>query len=112
MSDFLLQLPFAVTISDSDGKILYMNEKSTQTFQAYGGENLIGASLFDCHPKDASDKLRDMLKGHYTNAYTIEKNGIKKLIYQSPWFSNGLFAGYIELSLPLPEIMPHFKRNA
>ncbi len=111
MTDWLNELPFAVTISDTQGNILYMNQKSILTFQSYGGEKLIGTSLFNCHPKEASDKLRDMLSGQYTNAYTIEKNGIRKLIYQSPWYHQNEFAGYIELSLPLPDNMPHFIRG-
>ncbi len=45
------------------------------------------------------------------NAYTIEKNGVRKLIYQSPWYRGGEFAGYIELSLPVPADMPHFDRG-
>ena len=45
------------------------------------------------------------------NAYTIEKNGIKKLIYQTPWFMDGKFSGLVEISLPLPEELPHFIRN-
>lgn len=105
------ELPFAVTISDVDGNILEMNAKSAKTFEKHGGKALIGQSLFDCHPKAASDKLKDMLQGHYTNAYTIEKEGVKKMIYQSPWFLDGEFAGYVELSLILPANMPHFVRG-
>ena len=44
------------------------------------------------------------------NVYTIEKNGIKKLIYQSPWFENGEMKGLVELSLEIPFEMPHFIR--
>jgi hypothetical protein len=44
------------------------------------------------------------------NVYTIEKNGIKKLIYQSPWFEKGEMKGLVELSLEIPFNMPHFIR--
>ena len=44
------------------------------------------------------------------NVYTIEKNGIKKLIYQSPWFEKGVMKGLVELSLEIPFDMPHFIR--
>ena len=37
--------------------------------------------------------------------------GIKKLIYQSPWYDNGVYAGFVELSLPVPHAMPHFIRG-
>jgi hypothetical protein len=105
------ETPFAITVSDKDGNILLMNDKSVKTFEKYGGINLIGASLFNCHPPMASNKLRDMLVNHNINAYTIEKEGLKKMIYQSPWFENGEFMGYIELSLVLPNDMPHFVRK-
>jgi hypothetical protein len=45
------------------------------------------------------------------NAYTIEKNGKKKMIYQTPWYSNGKYSGLVEISLPLPEELPHFIRK-
>jgi hypothetical protein len=46
-----------------------------------------------------------------TNVYTIQKNGKKKLIYQAPWFRDGAYAGFVELSLEIPEAMPHFNRD-
>lgn len=105
------ELPFAITVSDKEGNILLMNDRSVKTFEKYGGAALIGQSLFNCHPGPASDKLRKMLEDHNVNAYTIEKEGVKKMIYQSPWFKDGEFAGYVELSLMLPVEMPHFVRK-
>lgn len=105
------ELPFAVTVSDKEGIILYMNEKSVQTFQKYGGADIIGTSLFLYHHGPSAVKLRELLDTAGTNAYTIEKNGIKKIIYQSPWFKNGQFAGLIELSLVIPMEMPHYIRG-
>lgn len=116
--DFLLQLPemakelpFAVTVCDTAGIILYMNDRSVSTFKKYGGEAIIGTSLFLYHHGPAAVKLRELLDTATTNAYTIEKSGIKKIIYQSPWFKAGLFAGLIELSLEIPMNMPHFVRE-
>lgn len=110
-NNWFQELPFAITVSDKEGNILLMNDRSIKTFEKYGGAQLIGKSLFDCHPKPAADKLRSMLQNNNINAYTIEKEGQKKLIYQSPWFENGEFAGYVELSLVLPSEMPHFVRK-
>ncbi|MDR2979653.1 MAG: PAS domain-containing protein [Bacteroidales bacterium] len=104
------EIPFAVTACDKDGKILEMNRKSASTFMK-DGKSLIGQSLFDCHPEPAKTKLREMIQDPVINAYTIEKNGLKKMIYQSPWYENGEFMGYVELSLVLPEEMPHFVRG-
>ena len=41
----------------------------------------------------------------------IEKNGVKKIIYQSPWYKEGEYAGFVELSLEIPLEMPHFIRS-
>lgn len=112
MIDWYDELPFAVTVSDKDGNIVYMNERSAITFNKYGGKDLVGKSLFGCHPEKAGNKIREMLQTQEVNAYTIEKEGLKKLIYQCPWYENGEFAGLIELSLILPDNMPHFVRKS
>lgn len=101
--------PFAVTICDKDGNIIDMNERSRKTYEKYG--NIIGRSLFECHPPRAAEILRSLLANHNVKAYTIDKEGIRKLIYQAPWFQqDGSFGGYIELSLPIPAEMPHYVR--
>lgn len=117
-TDFLSQLPamtrelpFAITVCDTDAIILYMNDRSISTFQKYGGAEIIGTNLFLYHQGPSAEKLRELLDKATTNAYTIEKNGIKKLIYQSPWYKDGEFAGLIELSLEIPVEMPHFVRG-
>ncbi len=107
--DKLKEVPFAVTICDREGKILEMNDRSKQTFASHG--DIIGHSLFDCHHGPAEEKLRGLLQNHNINAYTISKNGQRKLIYQTPWYENGQFAGYVELSLVLPDEMPHYIRS-
>ena len=98
-----------MTVCDKDGKILEMNDMAERVLSH--GQHIVGNNLLDCHPEPARTKLANMLQNHNLNAYTIEKNGVKKLIYQSPWFENGEFAGYIELSMELPAEMPHFVRQ-
>jgi hypothetical protein len=117
-NDFLSQipamaneLPFAITICDTEAIILYMNDLSISTFHKYGGADIIGTSLFDYHHGQSAVKLRELLDTQTKNAYTIEKNGVKKLIYQSPWFKEEKFAGLIELSLEIPMEMAHFVRE-
>ena len=51
------------------------------------------------------------MDGHRTNAYTIEKKGRKKFIYQAPWFRDGRYAGFVEISMEIPFDMPHFVRT-
>jgi transcriptional regulator with PAS, ATPase and Fis domain len=105
------EFPGAVTISDAHGIILEMNEKAAEVFAEDGGMDLIGSNIFDCHPEPARSKLIELYKTNKINAYTIEKNGKKKLIYQAPWFNQGQFAGYVELSLEIPFDLSHFIRD-
>jgi transcriptional regulator with PAS, ATPase and Fis domain len=105
------EYPSAVTITDDSAIIIYMNKKSISTFENEGGEKLIGQSLFDCHNPNSNLIIRQILDTGIPNTYTIEKRGAKKLIYQSPWFIEGKVAGLIELSIVLPENMPHFIRG-
>jgi hypothetical protein len=88
-----------------------MNDKSRATFLKEG-EELIGANLMDCHPEHAQKVILSMMQHQNINAYTIEKNGIKKLIYQMPWYEEGEFSGLVELSLVIPDQMPHFVRSS
>jgi len=101
----------AVTVCDPKGIILYMNEKASQIFSKDGGRELIGSNLLDCHPEIARDKVQRLLDEQTSNVYTIEKNGVKKMIYQAPWFADGKFAGLVELSLELPANIPHYVRK-
>lgn len=102
------QIGCAVTICDKDCNILFMNERSRATFAAHG--DMIGKNLMECHPEHAREKIRHMLATGETNAYTIDKNGLKKLIYQTPWRKDGEIAGLVEFSIILPPDMPHFIR--
>lgn len=103
--------PFAATVCDTKGTVLYMNEHARTVFTAEGGERLIGTNLLDCHPEPARTKLRGMLENGEANIYTIEKRGIRKLIYQVPWREGDHYRGFIELSMEIPMDMPHFVRS-
>ena len=99
----------AVTVCDTGGTILYMNDKARTTFARHG--DMIGKNLFDCHSERSRGIIRRLLADGGTNAYTIEKNGVKKLIYQTPWYENGEFMGLVEFSLEIPFEMPHYIRK-
>ena len=103
--------PGAITICDPSGLILEMNDKSAKGYAKDGGLALIGTNMLDCHPEPARSKVKKMLEEQQLNIYSIEKNGVKKLIYQTPWFEDGRYCGFIELSLEIPFEMPHFIRD-
>jgi len=101
----------AITVTDREGKILEMNAKAAQSFEKDGGEKLIGTNVLDCHPEQARVKLRAIMENRKPNVYTIEKAGVKKLIYQAPWYRGGEYAGVVELSVEIPFDLPHFVRD-
>ncbi|NCP86360.1 MAG: diguanylate cyclase [Anaerolineae bacterium CG_4_9_14_3_um_filter_57_17] len=109
--NWLKEFPAAITVCDPDGILLEMNDKAAQTFESDGGYALIGKNMLDCHPAPARVKTERLLAAHQKNVYTIEKKGLKKLIYQSPWYQNGQYAGFVEISLEIPFEMPHFLRG-
>ncbi len=111
-TDWFVNLPIAVTVCDRVGVIIQMNEKAIKTFESSGGAALIGKNVYDCHPEPSKTKLRNLMETGQKNIYTIEKNGVKKLIYQTPWYKNGLYSGFLELSMEVSLDMPHFVRES
>ncbi len=109
--DWLPEFPGAVTVCDERGTIVQMNDKAAATFAADGGRALIGNDLRSCHPAAARAKLETLLESGRPNVYTIRKQGVRKLIYQSPWYRDGRFAGIVELSLQIPDEIPEFIRD-
>jgi transcriptional regulator with PAS, ATPase and Fis domain len=111
MYEWVSEFPGAVTVCDRAGIILEMNERAAASFAADGGYSLIGSNVLDCHPEPARTKLRQLLETGQSSVYTIEKNGVRKLIFQAPWRKDGEYRGLVELALELPAEMPHFVRS-
>lgn len=98
----------AVTVCDVEGIIIYMNLKARETFAKHG--DLIGKNLFSCHSEKSRKLIRHMLSTGESNAYTISKEGKRKMIYQTPWRKDGKISGMVEISMVIPEEMPHYIR--
>lgn len=104
------ELPCGVTVCDKEGIIIFINDRAAATFVKYG-ESLVGNSLYDYHGERATGMIQHMLNDGLSNSYTIEKEGVKKLIHQMPWYNGGEVAGLVELSIIIPFEMPHFIRK-
>jgi hypothetical protein len=102
------EFPGKIEVCDKDGILLEMNDKAAEQ---ENNPHLIGTNILDCHPEPARTKLKGLLERGQANIYTIEKKGIKKLIYQAPWYQDGKYAGIVELSLEIPWELPHFVRD-
>ncbi len=64
-----------------------------------------------CHNANSQAIIRHMLATGESNAYTIEKNGVHKMIYQTPWRRDGQIAGLVEISMIIPATLPHHIRK-
>lgn len=109
--DWIKEFSGAITVCNKRGIIIAMNDKAIKTFIKYGGKKLIGTNVMRCHPEPARRKLRTLIKHETVNCYTITKQGIKKLIYQSPWYKKGKYMGFVEVALTMPSPLPHFIRK-
>ena len=58
----------AVTVCDTGGTILYMNDKARTTFARHG--DMVGKNLFDCHGERSREIIRRLLTDGGTNVYT------------------------------------------
>ena len=111
MHEWIKEFPAAITVCDIDGIIIDMNDKAIATFESDGGAALIGKNLYDYHPAHCNKMIEKMLETGKSHAYTIEKKGVKKMIYQQPWFMDGKVAGVVEMSFVIPLDMPHYVRS-
>lgn len=105
------ELPAAITVTDKEDIIIEMNKKAADLFSKDGGKELIGKDLLDCHSQLPREKIKKIQSGRNPNIYTIQKNGIKKMVFQAPLFENGSYAGLVEISFELPDEIPHFNRD-
>jgi len=101
-NEWVDEIDIAITVSDKDGKFTEMNDKSKKTFAEDGGAALIGSDIMDCHNENSKDILREIISANRSNIYFVEKEGKRKLVYQSPWTINGEFQGLVELSIVIP----------
>ena len=97
----------AVTVCDTECTIVFMNEKACATFAKHG--DLIGKNR-DCHGDRSWGIIEELLATGGKNVYTIEKNGVHKVIYQTAWKKDGVVGGLVEISMEVPEEMPHYIR--
>ncbi|WP_319588198.1 PAS domain-containing protein [uncultured Desulfobulbus sp.] len=109
--DWVEHYPAAVSVCDTQGTIIAINKLALELFGKYGGANLNGTSLFDCHPEPANIIIRRLLREHTSNTYFTEKNGVRKLVHQTPWYHEGQFAGLTETIIVLPAQIPTKQRS-
>lgn len=98
-----------ITVCDAEGNIIYMNDKARDIFKSHG--DMVGKNLMPCHSKRSRDIMHHLMESGESNCYTIQKNGIRKMIYQTPWRLDGSTAGLVEISMEIPWEMNHYNRD-
>jgi len=101
----------AITVSDAEGNVIYMNKRSRETFGGKDGRSMVGQSMMPCHNERSQAIIRHMLESGESHCYTITKKGRRKLIFQTPWKEDGEVRGLVEFSFVLPDEMPHYNRD-
>ena len=96
----------AVTVCDTEGVVIYQNKQSISVNGEYRGK-----SMLPCHNERSREIIRRLLADGGTNVYTIEKNGVRKMIYQTAWRVDGVVGGLAEISMEIPAEMPHYVRG-
>ncbi len=101
----------AITVSDHNGQIIYMNEASQQLFEREGGNKLIGKSLYDCHSPASVELIHQIMEQGNNHIYTVQKLGKHKMVLQAPYTRDGEVAGLVEISFEIPVELPHHNRD-
>jgi len=109
--DWVREFPAAITVCDSAGNILDLNNSAIAVFRNQGGKKLIGTNLADCHPAPALRKLKRLMNHRQSNVYTVMKKGAQKIILQVPWYQDKKYRGFVEISLPIKGKIPNIIRQ-
>jgi len=91
---------FPIKGCDKEGTLVFINARAAKNAEKAGGKGLIGKSIFPCHKPESIEKFKKLVA-----------SGVKSLVYQTPWIEKGEVVGFVELTIPLPENMPHYVRS-
>ena len=107
--DWAREMDCAITVCDGNANIIYMNDASRRINSPEA--DIIGHNLRQYHPPRAIEIIDRLLREGGYNAYTISKRGQRKMIYQAAWRQGGQIAGLVEISMVIPEELPHYVRS-
>ncbi len=107
--DWAREMDCAITVCDANANIIYMNDASRRINSPE--VDIIGHNLRQYHPPRAIEIIDRLLREGGYNAYTISKRGQRKMIYQAAWRQGGQIAGLVEISMVIPEELPHYVRS-
>jgi hypothetical protein len=88
-----------------------MNDKAAEATAKEGGKSLVGKSLMDCHPPKAQKRIKEVMASNQPYVFTIEKKGVRKMVYDGRWTKNGRVGGLVEIYFELPSRIKKLVRN-
>lgn len=91
----------AVVICNFEHEIIYMNPAAISSYGKYGGCDLVGKSIMDCHNAESCDKIRQVFKWfeaseEHNIVYTFHNEKQNKDVYMVALRDNGRLIGYYE----------------
>ncbi len=102
MMDWVKEMNGAITVCDENFIIVDMNDRSIEEFKKYGGKELIGQNLLECHNPQSKAMLKELMKTGNSHSYQRTKSdGRVKVIHQTPWREKGKIKGLVEISFYL-----------
>lgn len=106
--DYLETVAFSATVCDCEGIVLYQNAVA----RANDGD-VIGKNLYDCHQPKTAMMIKQMIQSGSPNTYEIIRNGKRRFVHQTPWYSgeSGAVAGLIEIAINVPAVYPVHNRD-
>lgn len=100
----------AITVCDENCSIIFMNKRSRETFCKHG--SLIGKNLIDCHSPRSVEIIRRLLSdGTPIPTPSKRTDSSRWFIRQPGCKEDGTIGGLVEISMVIPEHLPHYKRN-
>lgn len=99
--DWVTEFPAAVTVCDTDGIILHMNDRAADLFSKAGGFGLIGRNVLDCHPAKVHSSVKHHLESRETYILSVRENDRPRIVYGAPWYIDGEYRGFVELSFDI-----------
>ena len=91
-----------IVIADENFIIRYINDIGEENYRRFGGRDIIGMSLFDCHNEHSGRIIREMYDGFkcgdlQSKAKELPQGDRVKHIVYLPIFHSGEFRGCMEV---------------
>ncbi len=91
----------SVVICNTAHEIIYMNPAAVQSYEKWGGSDLIGKSILDCHNQASAERIREVTDWFAADeshniVYTFHNEKQNKDVYMVALREEGKLIGYYE----------------